>query len=70
MERRETSITKEEKDRYAFRKLPAPPRSLSLHLTSDLWSTFIFSPHTCPQGPPLLTAPAPSISCYSQGPGW
>uniref|UniRef100_A0A7N9IE77 Fibrosin n=1 Tax=Macaca fascicularis TaxID=9541 RepID=A0A7N9IE77_MACFA len=22
------------------------------------------------QGPPLLTAPAPSFSCYSQGPGW
>nr|KAF6489414.1 fibrosin [Molossus molossus] len=67
VERRESSITKEEKDRYASRKL-SPHLPLNLCLTSGV--PLFSSPTPAPQGPPLLTAPAPSISCYSQGPGW
>lgn len=71
MERRESSITKEEKDRYASPYFPTSAHSaypFSLQLTSGVPS---FSPPTPTlQGPPLLTAPAANISCYSQGPSW
>lgn len=72
VERRESSLTKEEKDRYASQKLPSQLPTLHLPLSLYLTSGVpLFSPPTpAPQGPPLLTTPAPSISCYSQDPGW
>lgn len=68
MERREPSVTKEEKDRYVLHvtAAPAPP-----HPTAGLSASG--TPSFCPlvpaplphQGPPFLTAPAASFSCYS-----
>lgn len=60
MERRDSSITKEEKDRYASPHFPAScALCLPFQPPADLWSTFILSPNTYPPG----TSPSHGPSC-------
>lgn len=64
VERREPSVTKEEKDRYVL-YITATLCTAALSATEIPSFCSLVPAHLPHQGPPFLTAPATSFSCYS-----